>query len=205
METLSKFGVPLGGGSGRGGILQPKFKYRFRVRLINFGPLAGGLDITQNVVKVDRPKVQYEEVEVHAYNSRAYYAGKHQWQPITLDVRDDVTNAVARLVGHQVQKQMNHFEQTSFLAGVNYKFSTLIEVMDGGNDGVLETWTLEGCWLQDIQYDTLDYGDSTSFLTISMTMRYDNATLSDGLMPSASGSGGKVGGGLGFLNGLKIG
>jgi hypothetical protein len=56
-STLSRFGVPLGSGSGRGGILQPKVKYKFRVRVINFGPLQGGLELTQQVMSVGRPKV----------------------------------------------------------------------------------------------------------------------------------------------------
>lgn len=38
-ETLTKFGVPLGGGQGRGGLLQLKYKYRFRVRMINLAQL----------------------------------------------------------------------------------------------------------------------------------------------------------------------
>jgi len=180
-ETLSKFGVPLGGGAGRGGILQPKAKYRFRVRVINFGPIAGGIELTQQVVSVGKPTVGHESVPVHSYNSVAYYAGKHEWETVTLVVRDDITNTVLRLCAHQIQKQLNHLEQTGFTSGVNYKFTMLIETMDGGNDGVLDTWTLEGCMIENYESTELDYSDS-EFQTISMTIRYDNATLGDGLM-----------------------
>ncbi len=180
-ETLSKFGVPLGGGSGRGGILQPKYKYRFRVRVVNFGPIAGGIELTQQVQSVAKPTLGHESVAVHSYNSTGYYAGKHTWETISLVVKDDITNSVSRLVGHQLQKQLNHFEQTGFTSGVNYKFVMLIETMDGGNDGVLETWTLEGCFLENVDYSELAYDDS-SFQTITMSIRYDNATLADGLM-----------------------
>jgi hypothetical protein len=182
VETLTKFGVPMGGGTGRGGLLQLKYKYRYRVRVINFGPIQGGLELSQQVQSVSKPKVSHEEVAVHSYNSTAYYAGKHTWEPITLVVKDDVTNAVSRMVGHQLQKQLNHFEQTGFMAGMNYKFTTIIESMDGGNDVVLETWTLEGCFLQNTDYMELEYSDS-SFQTITMSIRFDNATLADGLMP----------------------
>lgn len=180
-ETLSKFGVPLGGGGGRGGILQPKIKYRFRVRVINFGPIAGGIALTQQVQSVTKPTISHESIPVHSYNSTGYYAGKHTWEPISLVLRDDITNSVSRLVGHQVQKQLNHFEQTGFTSGINYKFVTLIEVMDGGNDGILETWTLEGCFLENVEYSDMAYDDS-SFHTITMSIRYDNATQDDGLM-----------------------
>lgn len=181
METLSKFGVPLGGGQGRGGLLSLKYKYRFRVRVVNFGAIAGGLDLTQQVQSVSKPKISHEEVPVHSFNSVAYYAGKHTWESINLVVKDDLTNNVSRMVGHQLQKQLNHFEQTAFASGINYKFVTFIETLDGGNDTVVETWTLEGCFLQNVDYMDLDYSDS-QFQTISMTIRYDNATLSDGLM-----------------------
>lgn len=181
VETLSKFGVPLGGGSGRGGLLQLKYKYRFRVRVINFGPIAGGLDFTQQVQTATKPKLSHEEVKVDSYNSVAYYAGKHTWDPITITLKDDLTNNVSKLVGHQLQKQLNHFEQTGFAAGINYKFVTIIETMDGGNDTVIDSWTLEGCFLQDVEFSELDYAES-SFQTISLTIRFDNATMADGLM-----------------------
>lgn len=182
MSTLQNFGVPMGDGTGRGGILQPKPKHRFRVRVFNFGPSSGGINLTQQVMSVTRPTSASSPVEVHSYNSIAYYASKAVWQEVELVVRDDVTNAVSRLVGHQEQKQLNHFEQTSALAGQNYKFEMFIETLDGGNDGVLEQWTLEGCFLSNINYDNFDYSTSDP-TTISMTVRYDNATQEDGLMP----------------------
>lgn len=182
MSTLQNFGVPLGGGAGRGGILQPKPKHRFRVRVISFGPVAGGLELTQQVVSVARPTLSQDPVEVHSYNSLAYYAGKHKWNSIELTIRDDVTNAATKLVGHQIQKQMNHFEQTTPLAGSNYKFEAYIETLDGGNDGVLEQWYLEGCFLENVNYEQFDYSTADA-MTIQMTIRYDNATQQGGLMP----------------------
>lgn len=173
--------VPLGGGNGRGGLLQLKYKNRWRVRVINFGPIAGGLDFTQQAQSVTKPKLNQQGIEVHSYNSIAYMAGKHTWDPITISLKDDITNTISRLVGHQVQKQLNHFEQTAFASGINYKFVTIIEVMDGGNDTVLETWTLEGCFLEGVDYQNLDYSES-AFQTIDLTVRFDNATQADGLM-----------------------
>lgn len=178
VETLSKFGVPINGT--RTGMFMPKIRHRFRVRVINFGPIAGGLELTQQVMTVDRPNVQMNAVEFHAYNSRMYYAEKANWQSINLEVRDDITNSVSRLVGHQLQKQMNFFEQTSAAAGINYKFTTLIEILDGGNEAVFEQWTLEGCFLESVNYNQLDYSTSDP-VTIAMQIRYDNATLGDGL------------------------
>jgi hypothetical protein len=181
VDTLSKFGVPLGGGSGRGGLLALKYQNRFRVRVVNFGPIAGGLEFAQQVQSVKKPTLKHESVPVHSYNSVAYFAGKHEWESISITLKDDQTNNIAKLVGHQLQKQLNHFEQTAFAAGMNYKFTMFIETLDGGNDTVLEAWTIEGCFLENVEYGELNYQES-GFQTISLTVRYDNATLADGLM-----------------------
>ena len=182
VQTLSKFGVPLGGGDGRGGILQPKQKHKFRVRFIGFGPIAGGIELTQQIMTVGKPSVDHEEVIIDSYNSRAKIQGKHTWNAIEVAFRDDVTNSISKLVGYQEQKQINHFEQTSPLAGINYKFTMFIEQLDGGNDVVLDQWVLEGCFLTNINYDTGDYGTG-EVVTITTTISYDNATHSDGLFP----------------------
>ena len=178
VETLSKFGVPINGA--RTGMLMPKIKHRFRVRVINFGPIAGGLELTQQVMTVDRPNVTQNGVRVDSYNSIMHYAGKAEWQTLNIEVRDDITNSVSRLVGHQLQKQMNFFEQTSVAAGINYKFTTIIEILDGGNEAIFEQWTLEGCFLETVNYQQLDYNSSDP-VTMQLTVRFDNATLADGL------------------------
>ena len=178
--ALNKFGVPLGPGGveGRGGILQPKLKYRFRVITSNFGPSTNQKDLTQQVMNVTKPKLNFDEVQIDSYNSRAWVAGKHTWEMITLVVRDDITNSVSKLVGHQMQKQLNHFEQTSPAAGVNYKFTMYVQTLDGGNDVVQESWLLEGCWLQNVDYDALDYAAGGDVQMITMQVRFDNATMS---------------------------
>ena len=184
MSTLVNFGIPLGSGTGRGGMLQPKTKQKFRVRVFSFGPVNGGLELTQQVVSVGRPQMQQEAVAVHSYNSVAYYAGKAIWQAISLTVRDDVSNSVSGLVGHQMQKQMNFFQQTTPESGANYKFSMYIETLDGGNDAILEQWILEGCFLENVNYESFEYS-SADAMTIEMSVRYDNATQQGGLMPAS--------------------
>ena len=179
-ETLTKFGVPVDGV--RNGLIMPKLKHRFRVSVNNFGPIAGGLALTQQVVSVDRPNVSFGRNPIHSYNSIMHYAGKPEWQTINLTVRDDITNSVSTLVGYQVQKQMNFFEQTSAAAGVNYKFQMLLDILDGGNTTVYEEWTLEGCYIESSNWQNLDYG-SSDMVEIQMTISFDNATLGSGLFP----------------------
>ena len=173
-ETKSKFGVPTG--TGTSGILMPKLKYRFRVSFLNnFGGSTNTVSLTQNVQSVVRPKINYEEVIIDSYNSRTYLQGKHSWDPISVTIRDDIQNKVAKLVGAQVQRQLNHFQQTTPAAGSDYKFDMQIEVLDGVNAGASEVWFLEGCFLTQSDYSDTDYS-SNEQVTITMMIRYDNAT-----------------------------
>lgn len=173
MADLSKFGIPLNGQNL--GILHPKQKYRFRVVWHNFGQGIGLREMTQNVVTCTRPKVTYDEVVLHAYNSVSWIQGKHTFDTIEIALRDDITNSVISSVGAQIQKQMNHYEQTSAVAGINYKFSMEIHSLDGTTNEQLESWILDGCWITGAAYDQGDYSSGDAQV-VTLTVRFDNAT-----------------------------
>ena len=105
-------------------------------------------------------------------------AGKHTWEPITLNLREDASNNVQKSVGEQLQKQFDFFEQSSARSGADYKFVTRIEILDGGNGeqtpDVLETFELYGCYLESANYNQLAYATSDA-VTVALTIRYDNA------------------------------
>jgi len=173
MADLSKFGVVLDGTPL--GILQPKQKYRFRVTFQSFGVNQGLREMTANVVTCTRPKVTFEEIKLDAYNSVAWIQGKHGFETIEMKLRDDITNSVVSSVGAQVQKQLNFYEQTSAVAGVNYKFGMTIDSLDGTDNDALESWDLDGCWLTGVAYDEGDYASGETQV-VTLTIRYDNAT-----------------------------
>lgn len=173
MANLAKFGIPLDGN--KLGILQPKQKYRFRVVWQNFGENNGLREMTANVVTCTRPKITYNEVQLDSYNSVAWIQGKHTFEMLEITLRDDITNSVVSSVGAQVQKQMNHFEQTSAVAGINYKFAMEIHSLDGTNNDQLESWVLDGCWIQGAAYGDHDYASGDPVM-VTLTIRFDNAT-----------------------------
>ena len=166
---LSKFNVP---GGATGPLVQPKLSYRFRVTLTGFGT-GDTLQLTSQVVSVGRPSLTHDDVVVDVYNSRINLAGKHSWDPITLTVKDDVTNEVVRAIGSQVQKQVDHANQFSSRSGSGYKFEMLIENLDG-SEAVLDTWTLGGCYIQNVNYGENNYSTSDP-LNITIAIKYDNA------------------------------
>lgn len=174
MSDLSKFGVPMPGGI-RNGILHPKQQYRFRVIFQGLGDGDFLRELTQNVISCTRPKYTDKDVAIHAYNSIAYIRGKHEWSTIEVTFRDDITNSVIASIGAQMQKQMNHFEQTSAVAGINYKFTMEIHSLDGTNGDELESWELQGCFLTGVDRSSGEY-DKGEANTVKITVRYDNAT-----------------------------
>lgn len=186
VSSLSNFTVPLSSNqsSSAQGLLMPKLKFRFRVTLTKFG-VAGtaSTELTKQVMNVTRPEISFEEIKLAVYNSTVKLAGKHSFQDIKLTLRDDVSNAVSNKVAEQMQKQFDFFEQASAASGIDYKFQTIIEILDGGNGGtavgVLETFQLDGCWIKQVTYQGGDYSSATDPLDIALTICYDNAMQMD--------------------------
>jgi hypothetical protein len=180
VSSLTRLTVPLASDQSLStqGLLMPKLKYRFRVMLENFGVQTPRTELTKQVMDFTRPSVSFEETMIDVYNSKLYLAGKHTWEALTINLRDDASGQVSRLVGEQLQKQLDFMEQASAASGIDYKFTTKCEILDGGNGTVqpivLETWEMYGCFLSSVNYNDLNYGDSGP-VTITMNIRFDNA------------------------------
>lgn len=180
VSSLSKFTVPLASDQSASaqGLLMPKLKYRFRVSFENFGVSTPRSELTKQIVDFTRPSVTFDEIPIDIYNSKVYLQGKHTWEQVTVNLRDDASGQVAKLVGEQLQKQFDMMEQSSAASGIDYKFITRCEVLDGGNGAstpnVLETWELYGCMVTNVNYNDLNYASSEA-ATITMSIRFDNA------------------------------
>ena len=180
VSSLSRMTVPLASDQSTPsqGLLMPKLKYRFRVTFQNFGVSQPVTEMTKQVIDFARPSVEFAEIPIPIYNSTIKLAGKYTWADVTCNVRDDASGAVSKLVGEQLQKQLDFMEMASASSGIDYKFLTVFEVLDGGNGTsqpvALETWELYGCYLKSVNYNDFNYGTSEA-ATISMTITYDNA------------------------------
>jgi hypothetical protein len=198
VSSLQRMTVPLASdqSSPTQGMLMPKLKYRFRVMFENFGVSTPRTELTKQVVSISRPNLTFEEIPLPVYNSTLKLAGRHSWADIACSIRDDASGAVSRLIGEQLQKQMDFMEMSSASSGIDYKFLTKIEILDGGNGAnepvVLETWELYGCYLKGANYGDLNYGTNEG-VTIEMTIAYDNANQT----PEGTGVGTEIGRTLG--------
>ena len=178
------------------GLLMPKLKYRFRVTFQNFGVSTPVTELTKQVVDFSRPNVTFDNIDLPIYNSTIKLAGKYTWADITCNLRDDAAGNVSRLVGEQLQIQLDFAEMSSASSGIDYKFTTVFEVLDGGNGAnapiALETWNILGCYLQGVNYGDMNYG-TNEVAQIALTIKFDNAVQN----PPGQGVGAVVGRTLG--------
>lgn len=181
MSTLSQFGIP---GAGFGN-LHPKQKHKWQVRFVGLAravPNAAGIskEITRQATNVSRPSLTFEEVPIHRYNTTSYIAGKTTWDPLSLTVEDDITGLASYAVQGQLETQQRIIGAdlpgdwlNTAATGSDYKFGVILEQLDG-NEGVVETWKLEGCFIVSANYGDLSYEDSTA-VTIELSIRFDHA------------------------------
>jgi hypothetical protein len=198
VASLTKFTVPLATDQSASaqGLLMPKLSYRFRVSFQGFGVSQPKTELTKQVMDFTRPQLQFDDIVIDAYNSRVKLIGKPMWQDVTLNLRDDAAGNVSKLVGEQIQKQFDFMEQSSAASGIDYKFITVCEMLDGGNGAnqpnVLETWELYGCLVSQVNYGEVNY-TSNDPVKITLTIKFDNAIQS----PTNTGIGTLVGRTLG--------
>ena len=198
VSSLTRMTVPVASDQANQsqGLLMPKLKYRFRVVFENFGVSTPRSELTKQIVDVTRPNVTFAPIDIDVYNSQVRLAGKHSWEDITVNIRDDASGAVSKLLGEQLQKQLDFMEQASASSGIDYKFTMRIEMLDGGNGAhaptVLEVWEVYGCYVSAANYGDMNYSESAA-MQIQITIRFDNALQT----PLGTGVGTSVGRTLG--------
>lgn len=196
MSTINDMGIP-GIGSG---ILQPKKKNQWRVTFANMGGGTDSQPLSMQAVTITRPKLTHDKIELRRYNSLSYIAGKHSWDAMTLVLQDDVTGTASGVIQAQEQKQQWLIgAEGQWLAasgeGSLYKYVTYLDMLDG-NDVVIEKWTVEGCWIESVDYSELDYMSSDP-VQITLQVSFDHARQNIGGYVQgpgiATGGAGKVG------------
>ena len=198
VSSLQRMTVPLASDQSAStqGLLMPKLKYRFRVMFENIGVSKPTTELTKQVISFSRPNLQFEQIDIPIYNSTLKLAGRHSWQDVSCEVRDDASGNVSKLIGEQFQKQLDFLEMSSAASGIDYKFLTKFEILDGGNGAnepvVLESWELYGCYLKQADYGSMNYSENAA-VTITLTIAFDNAN-----------QGNQGGGGIGRLIGRTL-
>lgn len=182
MAVITDMGVT----QNAGGIIMPMLKHKWRVDFYNIGGnRSSGTGSTQGdvltlqAVSGDRPKLTFEEITLDRYNSRAWIAGKHSWDPVTFTFEADISGRVSSVLQEQLEKQQALISpnagrvMNSALSGQQYKFSMIVSMLDG-DITPLEQWAYEGVWISNIEYGDLDYAASEA-VKLPVTFRFDHA------------------------------
>lgn len=120
-----------------------------------------------------RPSFKFEEPEMHHNQEVARFAGKQDWEPITLVWYDAEQNPdVSRGLYLWIESVVN-MVSIQVNAPVNYKRSGELAMINGAG-ATTEQWSLAGTWPSACNWQELDY-TSTEIQTIEATMRFDRA------------------------------
>lgn len=171
MALLSDFGVE----TDDAGVFQPFLKHRWKIDFI----FPGSRRMKSMAITAERPKVEFEDIQLDRYNSRAWIAGKHTFQPISITFEPDIGGQVHRAIRQQLERQQRLIAPVpgpllgQAIAGEFYKFSMIMTQRDG-DVGDLEKWAVEGAYLQNNDWGDWDYAASETVKTV-ITFRYDHA------------------------------
>ena len=179
MATIQDIGIPR---TGISGILQPHYKNRWRIEFIM--PGSQGRSFTSMAITAERPKVEYEEIQLDRYNSRVFLQGKYTFQPINVVLEPDIGGTVHQFIVQQMERQQRLIGPNpgrflgQAISGASYKFAANLELLNGDhtdtNGTPTETWKLEGCAINNADFGDLDYQASETIKT-SLQIRYDHA------------------------------
>ncbi len=120
-----------------------------------------------------RPSFKFEEPEMHHNQEVARFAGKQDWDPVTLtwyDVQQDPD--VSRGIYMWIETVVN-MQSIKVAHPRLYKRTASLLMIDGAGQ-TSESWTMLGTWPANCNWQELDY-TSTDIQTIEATMRYDRA------------------------------
>lgn len=135
--------------------------------------------------KVSKPSYKITPTTHKYLNHMFNFPGRQEWNDITIDFASvtipdgtGLVNAMSALAGYNIPsseydvKTMSKQKFDSALGSM-----TITQINADGTP--IEVWQLDRCFFTDVKFGDLDYGGE-EILTISVTVKYDWATLKVG-------------------------
>ena len=148
---------------------EPKRQNRFILRF----PSTLGIN-EWFVETASRPKLTIASTEIQFLNTSTYVAGRFTWGEISVKFRDPIGPSASqalmewvRLCAESVTGRMGY--------AAGYKKNVDLEMLDP-TGVVVEKWILEGAWLMNVDFGSLDY-NSDAIADITATLRPDRCIL----------------------------
>lgn len=121
-----------------------------------------------------RPQRVFEEVTIDWINSKRYLAGKHEFQPMTIELYDPIAPSAAQQVEEWLRLDYESVSGRSGYADF-YKRDMQLKMLDPVGT-VVELWDIKGAWPKDVNYNELAYENSDA-AWVTVQIRFDNAVL----------------------------
>lgn len=170
---------PFGGGygdsaQGPSNTIEVRRKHRWVFETLGRGA-SGQFSQSELLVlqSASRPSFKFEEPEMHHNQEVVRFAGKQDWDPITLvwyDVEQDPD--ISRGIYHWIETVVN-MQSIAVSHPRFYKRTAALLMLDGSGQ-TTEQWSMMGTWPSAVNWQELDY-TSTDLMTCEATMRYDRA------------------------------
>lgn len=155
-----------------------------------------------NLMTAARPKISFEETEIHRINGKNYLAGKPEFEAMTVGFYDNLPIGIPGEPNLSVSAIMEAWRQLiyqptqgdAFGSVANYKGSASLNMLgpqgltpdilgEGVNnppipstDFVIQQWAVIGMFPQAIDYSELDYSSSEAQM-VEVTFRFDRAWM----------------------------
>ncbi len=148
---------------------EPKKQNRFILRF----PSSLGIN-EWFVMSASRPKINIGEVEIPFLNTSTWVAGRFTWDAIDVTFKDPIGPSAAQALMEWVRL---HAESVTGRMGyaAGYKKNVELEMLDPAGV-VIEKWILEGTFLTNVDFGSLDYS-SEDIAGITATLRPDRCIL----------------------------
>jgi len=164
--------------------LEPKRSYRFRLGSVEGLELGdtGKSPYWWSAKKVDKPSFSVASSKYRLINHEINVPGIVSWNPIAIEIVDvgkTVTNLLDQFKSFGYSP--NELDSDKGLAkakGLDEIGNIRIEQISGAGE-VLETWKLEGAFITEIRFGSLDYS-TDEIVTLNLTITYDYAYLENG-------------------------
>jgi len=144
--------------------------YRWVFKDISDGPPAQALVYLKTC---SRPHVILEPIEMHHNQERAWFAGKTNWEPITMSWYDMEQDPDTSKGVYDWLEIVSVIKDANVALPEEYKKTGDLAMLDHAGE-VSEQWKIYNCWPHDINWNELDFS-SNEIILISISMRYDRA------------------------------
>jgi len=148
---------------------EPKYQHRFVMSFADDG-------IPSHLIKASaKPTIENGEITLDHINVKRKLKGKSMWNSIAITIYDAIVPSASQAVMQWIRL---HHESATGRDGYSSQYKKDIQLQQlSGLGEVIEEWTLYGCYLQTVNFGSLDWS-AEDVVTIEATLNYDYAFLS---------------------------